>query len=117
MIKSISFEFFPPKTLKLEAKLWQLIGQLAPFKPKFVSVTYGAGGSTRVATHKIVKNIINDTELNAAAHLTCVSATKEEVDSVIDDYKSIGVNHIVALRGDMPDMGPLNLILTDTVLR
>ncbi len=104
MIRSISFEFFPPKTPKLEAKLWQSIGQLAPFKPEFVSVTYGAGGSTRVATHKIVKNIINDTELNAAAHLTCVSATKEEVDSVIDDYKSIGVNHIVALRGDMPNM-------------
>jgi methylenetetrahydrofolate reductase (NADPH) len=105
MIRSISFEFFPPKTPKLEAKLWQSIERLAPFKPKFVSVTYGAGGSTRVATHKIVKNIINDTELNAAAHLTCVAATKEEVDSVIDNYKSIGVNHIVALRGDMPDMG------------
>ena len=105
MIRSISFEFFPPKTSKLEAKLWQSIEQLAPIGPKFVSVTYGAGGSTRTATHKIVKNIINDTELNAAAHLTCVAATKEEVDSVIDDYKSIGVNHIVALRGDMPDMG------------
>ena len=105
MIRSISFEFFPPKTPKFEAKLWQSIEQLAPIEPKFVSVTYGAGGSTRFATHKIVKNIINDTELNAAAHLTCVSATKEEVDSVIDDYKSIGVNHIVALRGDMPDMG------------
>ena len=105
MIKSISFEFFPPKTPKLEAKLWQSIEQLAPLGPKFVSVTYGAGGSTRTTTHKIVKNIINDTELNAAAHLTCVAATKEEVGSVIDDYKSIGVNHIVALRGDMPDMG------------
>ena len=105
MIRSISFEFFPPKTPKFEAKLWQSIEQLAPIEPKFVSVTYGAGGSTRVATHKIVKNIINDTELNVAAHLTCVAATKEEVDSVIDDYKSIGVNHIVALRGDMPDMG------------
>ncbi len=105
MIRSISFEFFPPKTPKFEAKLWQSIEQLAPIEPKFVSVTYGAGGSTRFATHKIVKNIINDTELNVAAHLTCVAATKEEVDSVIDDYKSIGVNHIVALRGDMPDMG------------
>ena len=105
MIKSISFEFFPPQTPKFEAKLWQSIEQLAPIEPKFVSVTYGAGGSTRFATHKIVKNIINDTELNVAAHLTCVAATKEEVDSVIDDYKSIGVNHIVALRGDMPDMG------------
>ncbi len=105
MIRSISFEFFPPKTPKFEAKLWQSIEQLAPVEPKFVSVTYGAGGSTRAATHKIVKNIINDTELNAAAHLTCVSATREEVDSVIDDYKSVGVNHIVALRGDMPDMG------------
>jgi len=105
MISSISFEFFPPKTPKFEAKLWQSIEKLAPIEPKFVSVTYGAGGSTRAATHKIVKNIINDTELNAAAHLTCVAATKEEVDSVIDDYKSIGVNHIVVLRGDMPDMG------------
>jgi len=105
MIRSISFEFFPPKTPKFEAKLWQSIEQLAPIEPKFVSVTYGAGGSTRFATHKIVKNIINDTELNVAAHLTCVAATKEVVDSVIDDYKSIGVNHIVALRGDMPDMG------------
>ena len=104
MIRSISFEFFPPKTPKLEAKLWQSIERLAPIGPKFVSVTYGAGGTTRTTTHKIVKNIINDTELNAAAHLTCVAATKEEVDSVIDDYKSIGVNHIVALRGDMPDM-------------
>jgi len=104
MIRSISFEFFPPKTPKLEAKLWQSIERLAPIGPKFISVTYGAGGTTRTATHKIVKNIINDTELNAAAHLTCVAATKEEVDSVIDNYKSIGVNHIVALRGDMPDM-------------
>ena len=105
MIRSISFEFFPPKTAKLEAKLWQSIEQLAPIGPKFVSVTYGAGGSTRTATHKIVNTIISDTELNVAAHLTCVSASKEEVDSVIDDYKAVGVNHIVALRGDMPDMG------------
>ena len=105
MIRSISFEFFPPKTPKLEAKLWQSIERLAPIGPKFVSVTYGAGGSTRTATHKIVKTIISDTDLNAAAHLTCVSASKEEIDSVIDDYKAIGVNHIVALRGDMPDMG------------
>ena len=104
MIRSISFEFFPPKTPKLEAKLWQSVEELAPLGPKFISVTYGAGGSTRTTTHKIVKKIINDTELNAAAHLTCVAATKEEVDSVIDDYKSIGVNHIVALRGDMPGM-------------
>ena len=104
MIRNISFEFFPPKTPKLEAKLWQSVEELAPLGPKFISVTYGAGGSTRTTTHKIVKNIINDTKLNAAAHLTCVAATKEEVDSVIDDYKSIGVNHIVALRGDMPDM-------------
>ena len=105
MIRSISFEFFPPKTPKLEAKLWRSIERLAPIGPKFVSVTYGAGGSTRTATHKIVKTIISDTDLNAAAHLTCVSASKEEVDSVIDDYKAVGVNHIVALRGDMPDMG------------
>ena len=105
MVRSISFEFFPPKTPQLEAKLWQSIEQLAPLGPKFVSVTYGAGGTTRNTTHNIVKNIIHNTQLNAAAHLTCVAATKEEVDSVIDDYKSAGVNHIVALRGDMPDMG------------
>ena len=104
MIKGISFEFFPPRTPKLEAKLWQSIERLAPIGPKFVSVTYGAGGSTRTATHKIVKTIISDTDLNVAAHLTCVSASKEEVDAVIDDYKAVGVNHIVALRGDMPDM-------------
>jgi len=104
MIRSISFEFFPPRTPKLEAKLWQSIERLAPIGPKFVSVTYGAGGSTRTATHKIVKTIISDTDLNVAAHLTCVSASKEEVDAVIDDYKAVGVNHIVALRGDMPDM-------------
>ena len=104
MIKGISFEFFPPRTPKLEAKLWQSIERLTPIGPKFVSVTYGAGGSTRTATHKIVKTIISDTDLNVAAHLTCVSASKEEVDSVIDDYKAVGVNHIVALRGDMPDM-------------
>ena len=104
MIKGISFEFFPPRTPKLEAKLWQSIERLAPIGPKFVSVTYGAGGSTRTATHKIVKTIISDTDLSVAAHLTCVSASKEEVDSVIDDYKAVGVNHIVALRGDMPDM-------------
>ena len=105
MIKGISFEFFPPRTPQLEAELWQSIEQLAPIGPKFVSVTYGAGGSTRTITHKIVKTIISDTDLNAAAHLTCVSASKEEVDAVIDDYKAVGVNHIVALRGDMPDMG------------
>ena len=105
MIRSISFEFFPPKTPKLETKLWQSIERLAPIGPKFVSVTYGAGGSTRTATHKIVKTIISDTDLSVAAHLTCVSASKEEVDSVIDDYKAVGVNHIVALRGDMPEMG------------
>ena len=104
MVRSISFGFFPPKTPQLEAKLWQSIEQLAPIGPKFVSVTYGSCGTTRNTTHKIVKNIIHDTKLNAAAHLTCVAATKEEVDSVIDDYKSVGVNHIVALRGDMPDM-------------
>jgi methylenetetrahydrofolate reductase (NADPH) len=105
MIKGISFEFFPPRTQKLEAKLWQSIERLAPIGPDFVSVTYGAGGSTRVATHKIVQKLINNIGLNAAAHLTCVSASKEEVDSVIDNYKAVGVNHIVALRGDMPDMG------------
>lgn len=101
----ISFEFFPPKSDAAEQKLWQAVGRLAPLLPDFVSVTYGAGGSTRDRTHACVKRIIDDTALKPAAHLTCVAASKAEVDSVIDDYTEAGVRHIVALRGDMPDMG------------
>ena len=101
----ISFEFFPPKSEAAAEKLWQSIGRLAPLRPDFVSVTYGAGGSTRDRTHQCVKRIIDETDLKPAAHLTCVAASKAEVDSVVDDYAAAGVRHVVALRGDMPDMG------------
>lgn len=102
---SISFEFFPPKSEAAGEKLWQAIERLAPLRPDFVSVTYGAGGSTRDRTHQCVKRIIDETDLKPAAHLTCVAASKTDVDSVVDDYAAAGVQHIVALRGDMPDMG------------
>ena len=102
---AISFEFFPPKTEAAADKLWHNLQRLAPLSPDFVSVTYGAGGSTRDRTHACVKRIIDETALKPAAHLTCVAASKAEVDSVIDDYAAAGVGHIVALRGDMPDMG------------
>jgi methylenetetrahydrofolate reductase (NADPH) len=96
----VSFEFFPPKTDEMEATLWDSIERLAPLEPSFVSVTYGAGGSTRERTHATVARIIKETSLKPAAHLTCVAATKEQVDEVIRDYWSAGVRHIVALRGD-----------------
>lgn len=101
----ISFEFFPPKSEVAAQKLWHNIRRLAPLQPEFVSVTYGAGGSTRDRTHDCVKRIIDETDLRPAAHLTCVAASKHDVDSVVDDYAAAGVKHIVALRGDMPDMG------------
>jgi methylenetetrahydrofolate reductase (NADH) len=101
----VSFEFFPPKTEKMEATLWAAIERLAPLRPEFVSVTYGAGGSTRERTHATVARIIKETELKPAAHLTCVSATKDEVDAVARDYWDAGVRHVVALRGD-PAAGP-----------
>jgi methylenetetrahydrofolate reductase (NADPH) len=96
----VSFEFFPPKTDEMEKTLWDSIERLAPLRPNFVSVTYGAGGSTRERTHATVKRILAETALTPAAHLTCVSATREEVDSVIRGYTDAGVRHIVALRGD-----------------
>jgi methylenetetrahydrofolate reductase (NADPH) len=96
----VSFEFFPPKTDEMEKTLWESIERLAPLRPNFVSVTYGAGGSTRERTHATVKRILAETALTPAAHLTCVSATREEVDSVIRGYTAAGVRHIVALRGD-----------------
>ncbi len=98
----VSFEFFPPKTPAMEAGLWSAIGKLAPLEPEFVSVTYGAGGSTRERTHATVSRILKETALKPAAHLTCVAATKEEVDSVVRSYWETGVRHIVALRGDPP---------------
>ncbi len=96
----VSFEFFPPKSEKMEERLWQAIRRLEPLHPQFVSVTYGAGGSTRERTHATVTRILKETDLKPAAHLTCVGATKVEVDEVIEAYKSVGVKHIVALRGD-----------------
>ena len=97
---SVSFEFFPPKSAEMEATLWEAIGRLAPLQPNFVSVTYGAGGSTRERTHATVKRILAETSLIPAAHLTCVSATRREVDAVVRQYRDAGVRHIVALRGD-----------------
>lgn len=96
----VSFEFFPPKTGAMEANLWSSIRKLEPLQPRFVSVTYGAGGSTRERTHTTVQRIVEETALKPAAHLTCVSATKEEVNDVVRAYWDIGVRHIVALRGD-----------------
>ncbi len=98
-----SFEFFPPKTPEMEGQLWRSIERLAPLSPNFVSVTYGAGGSTRARTHATVKRILEDTALVPAAHLTCIGATREEIDEVIRGYWQIGVRHIVALRGDPPE--------------
>lgn len=99
---SVSFEFFPPKTEKMEAQLWDAITQLAPLDPSFVSVTYGAGGSTRERTHATVARIVRETSLTPAAHLTCVAASTDEIDEVADQYWEAGVRHIVALRGDPP---------------
>jgi methylenetetrahydrofolate reductase (NADPH) len=96
----VSFEFFPPKTDEMEARLWDTVQRLQPLKPKFVSVTYGAGGSTRERTGRTIKRILTETEIPAAAHLTCVGATREEVDQVIREYDAIGVKRFVALRGD-----------------
>ncbi len=101
----ISFEFFPPKSEKMDAQLWDAVRTLEPLAPDFVSVTYGAGGSTRERTHATVARIQRETSMNAAAHLTCVEATKAEIDQVAEEYWAAGVRHIVALRGDMPTLG------------
>ncbi len=100
-----SFEFFPPKTAKMEAILWESIQQLKPLNPDFVSVTYGAGGSTRERTHSTVARIIAEAHMPAAAHLTCVDATKAEIREVAEHYWEAGVRHIVALRGDAGEPG------------
>jgi methylenetetrahydrofolate reductase (NADPH) len=102
---AVSFEFFPPKTARMEETLWEAIATLAPLHPRFVSVTYGAGGSTRERTHATVERIIRETAIPAAAHLTCVEASREEVDAVARAYWEAGVRHVVALRGD-PPAGP-----------
>jgi len=99
---SVSFEFFPPASEKMEQTLWAAIEKLAPLAPNFVSVTYGAGGSTRERTHATIKRILKETSLTPAAHLTCVGATKADVDAVVKEYWDDGVRHIVALRGDAP---------------
>ncbi|HPE30542.1 MAG TPA: methylenetetrahydrofolate reductase [NAD(P)H] [Parvularculaceae bacterium] len=98
----VSFEFFPPKTPDMQERLWRSVGKLAPLAPDFVSVTYGAGGSTRERTHETVARILKETSLSVAAHLTCVAATKEEVNDVLRAYWDAGVRHVVALRGDPP---------------
>jgi methylenetetrahydrofolate reductase (NADPH) len=98
----ISFEFSPPKTPEAEESLWQAIRRLEPLSPEFVSVTYGAGGSTRERTHRTVLRMLRETTLQPAAHLTCVEASRDEVDAVIRDYWDAGIRHIVALRGDPP---------------
>src|SRR5271168_316098 len=99
---AISFEFFPPKTEEMERSLWETISRLAPLSPNFVSVTYGAGGSTRERTHSTIARILKETELTPAAHLTCVGAPRGEIDEIVDRYHELGVRHIVALRGDPP---------------
>jgi methylenetetrahydrofolate reductase (NADPH) len=104
MSLAVSFEFSPPRTPEMETQLWTAIQRLAPLSPAFVSVTYGAGGSTRERTHATVKRIVEETQLAPAAHLTCVGASRAEIDGVVRDYWSAGVKHIVALRGDMPNM-------------
>ena len=98
----VSFEFFPPRTAEMEAALWSTVRRLAPLGPRFVSVTYGAGGATRDRTHATVTRIERDTGLRAAAHLTCVAATRAEVDAVARRYWDAGIRHVVALRGDPP---------------
>ena len=98
----VSFEFSPPKTPQAEENLWTAIRRLEPLNPSFVSVTYGAGGSTRERTHRTVKRMLDETRLRPAAHLTCVGASREEVDAVVRDYWESGIRHIVALRGDPP---------------
>lgn len=102
---AVSFEFFPPKTEEMERTLWESIERLAPLRPRFVSVTYGAGGTTRERTHATVARLVRETELRPAAHLTCVAATRSEIGAIVDEYREAGVRHIVALRGD-PLRGP-----------
>jgi methylenetetrahydrofolate reductase (NADPH) len=99
---NISYEFFPPKTPEMEAQLWESVKRLEGLNPHFVSVTYGAGGSTRERTHAIVSRISRETKMKAAAHLTCVSSSSAEIDDILHGYWDAGVRHIVALRGDPP---------------
>ncbi len=100
---AVSFEFFPPKTADMEAKLWSAIRRLEPLGPRFVSVTYGAGGTTRKRTHATVERIRKETRLEPAAHLTCVGADRKQIDAIARRYWGAGVRHVVALRGDPPE--------------
>lgn len=102
---AVSFEFFPPKTEKMEETLWESIKSLEPLDPRFVSVTYGAGGSTRERTHATVSRIVRETAMTPAAHLTCVDASRNDIAEVAQSYWDAGVRHIVALRGDPPRAG------------
>ena len=99
----VSYEFFPPKTEKMETRLWDAVEKLEAMNPDFVSVTYGAGGSTRERTHRTVTKFVQETDLRPAAHLTCVGSPREEIDTIARDYWDAGVRHIVALRGDPPE--------------
>src|SRR5690242_21583882 len=101
----VSFEFFPPKTEKMVETLWESIKTLEPLHPRFVSVTYGAGGSTRERTHATVERILKETPLTPAAHLTCVGASRDDINAIASDYWQLGVRNIVALRGDPPEPG------------
>jgi methylenetetrahydrofolate reductase (NADPH) len=103
---NVSFEFFPPKNDEMENRLWRSINDLKHLNPNFVSVTYGAGGSTRKRTHSTISRIITETDLKPASHLTCIGASKEEIDEIAKNYWEMGVRHIVALRGDMPASSP-----------
>ncbi|WP_336056818.1 methylenetetrahydrofolate reductase [NAD(P)H] [Nitratireductor sp. CH_MIT9313-5] len=100
---NVSFEFFPPKSEEMERRLWETVQKLVPLKPHFVSVTYGAGGSTRERTSRAIERILEETPLTPAAHLTCVDASRDEVDAVIRDFLAMGVKRFVALRGDPAD--------------
>ncbi len=99
---TISLEFFPPKSEAMEARLWEAIRKLEPLNPDFISVTYGAGGSTRERTHRTLQRVLDETQMKPAAHLTCVAASRADVDEVLQQYWAAGVRHIVALRGDPP---------------
>jgi len=99
---SVSFEFFPPNSEKMETTLWDSIGRLAELEPRFVSVTYGADGSTRERTHAAIARLVAETNLTAAPHLTCIGATRGEIDDIAREYWDMGVRHLVALRGDAP---------------
>ena len=103
---NISFEFFPPKNIEMEQNLWNAIAKLKNLNPAFVSVTYGAGGSTRERTHNTIAKILTETNLKPAPHLTCIASPKSEIEEIAKNYWKIGVRHIVALRGDMPANSP-----------